>query len=194
MSTFTPVGEGFEAHGFSATKALSQADERIDAINVQVLGLFDEMRRPILHHLLWMRLSPDTAEDIVQETFFRLFLSLRRNGVSPLNLRGWAWRVAHNQGLRSLSESGGAHLRLDADPDSLADTLADPAPNPEQEYYLRQTEERLHREFEGLNRRERDCIHLRAQGLANRQIAALLKIPKSTVSDIIRRVVSRIRS
>jgi len=90
-----------------------------DPVEDRILELFNEMRAPVLRHLLWMNLRPDQAEDVLQETFLRLYQHLLRDEFSRRNLRGWIWRVAHNLGVNlrltvNRNESG-AELALGLD-------------------------------------------------------------------------------
>src|SRR5215472_10991808 len=61
-----------------------------------VMNLFSVMRAPLYRHLLWMSLSPDEAEDVIQETFLRFYQQVSSGILPHYNLRGWVWRVAHN--------------------------------------------------------------------------------------------------
>src|SRR5882762_9820367 len=83
----------------------------------QVMEMFGQMRTPVLRHLLWLNLRPDQAEDVLQETFLRLYQHLSRASFPRHNLRGWVWRVAHNLGVNvrmaSNRKENGAELALD---------------------------------------------------------------------------------
>src|SRR5262249_18444923 len=68
-------------------------------LEAEVTGLFDEFRPGLLRYLSSFRLPPEDCEEIVQEVFVSLFLHLRA-GKSRSNIRGWIFRVAHNQGLK----------------------------------------------------------------------------------------------
>jgi DNA-binding CsgD family transcriptional regulator len=45
-----------------------------------------------------------------------------------------------------------------------------------------------------LNERDRQCMHLRAQGLGYRQIASVMGVGRSTVADTLDRVTTILRS
>src|SRR5260370_32306559 len=67
----------------------------------RMLALFDELREPLLRYLLSLRLAPERSEEILQDTFLKLFehlKSCRRDS----NIRGWLFRVAHNLALHDL--------------------------------------------------------------------------------------------
>src|SRR3984885_3590356 len=58
--------------------------------------LYRELRKPLLRYLVSLGLSSDEAQDVVQDAFLLLQRHLAADG-SQENLRGWVFRVAHNQ-------------------------------------------------------------------------------------------------
>jgi len=166
----------------------------VDPVEDCILELFNEMRAPVLRHLLWMNLRPDQAEDVLQETFLRLYQHLLRDEFSRRNLRGWIWRVAHNLGvnlrLTANRNENGAELALE----DVSSWLADSSPNPEQMLQQRQKDEHMDGGFQSLTQRDQQCVHLRAQGLGYRQIASAMGIGRSTVADTLSRVTTFLRS
>lgn len=185
-------GETFVALELAAPRSLAP-DDSLSAED-QVLLLFEEMRLPIFRHLVWLHLRADQAEDVVQETFLRLYQHLSRSSFERHNLRGWVWRVAHNLGVNlamaTSRKEGGTELDLG----EVSEWLADPGPNPEQALEQMQRTERVAAGFESLNERDRQCIHLRAQGLGYRQIASVLGMGRSTVADTLDRITAFLRS
>jgi RNA polymerase sigma-70 factor (ECF subfamily) len=169
---------------------------RNDAVSVedQVMELFLDMRIPILRHLLWMNLRPDQAEDILQDTFLRLYLQLTQTEFPQRNLRGWTWRVAHNLGVNLRLAMNRKENGTELDLDTISARLVDPSPNPEQTFERSQIEQKVSAGFQKLNERERQCVHLRVQGLGYRQIATVLGIGRSTVADTLDRVTTLLRS
>src|SRR5205814_10448012 len=95
-----------------------------------VLHLFEEVRDPLLRYLLFTGAAAENAEEVVQETFLRLFEHLQK-GKSRSNLRGWIFRVAHNlaakQRRSALVEN--SHFIEAAAPG--LELLVDPSPSPE---------------------------------------------------------------
>jgi RNA polymerase sigma-70 factor (ECF subfamily) len=170
------------------------ASVEADQVEDSILELFTEMRTPVLRHLLWMNLRPDQAEDVLQETFLRLYQHLLREEFSRRNLRGWIWRVAHNLGvnlrLTANRNENGAELALE----DVSSWLADSSPNPEQILQQRQKDDRIDGGLQSLTQRDQQCVHLRAQGLGYRQIASVMGIGRSTVADTLSRVTDFLRS
>ena len=185
-------GETFVALELAAPRSLAP-DDSLSAED-QVLLLVEEMRLPIFRHLVWLHLRADQAEDVVQETFLRLYQHLSRSSFERHNLRGWVWRVAHNLGVNlamaTSRKEGGTELDLG----EVSEWLADPGPNPEQALEQMQRTERVAAGFESLNERDRQCVHLRAQGLGYRQIASVLGMGRSTVADTLDRITAFLRS
>lgn len=159
-----------------------------------VMNIFALMRSPLHRHLLWLGLSPDQSEDVIQETFLRFYQQLSTGALPHYNLRGWVWRVAHNLALDLRSAAtrkrNGTEMNLDA----VSEWLADPGPGPHQIAEWKESRQRVEAGIEQLSERDRQCVHLRVQGLGYRQIASMLGIGRSTVADTLDRVTTFLRS
>jgi RNA polymerase sigma-70 factor, ECF subfamily len=161
-------------------------------IEEQVLALFEELREPLLRYLLSLRLAPQRSEEILQDTFLKLFEHLKSSRPDS-NIRGWLFRVAHNLALQELrgrrhdAASAASVLDLPIGPQE------DPHPDPEQQLILNQREARLLAALEQLPAIEQRCMHLRAEGLRYREIANVLHISVTTVADSLRRAIDAIR-
>src|SRR5713101_2662733 len=88
--------------GLSLTLNLA-AGERHGArrLEERILELFDTLRVPIYRYLLCLNVCPQEAEEIIQETFLRLFKHLHSGG-GDNNLQAWIFRVAHNMALNQM--------------------------------------------------------------------------------------------
>jgi RNA polymerase sigma-70 factor, ECF subfamily len=75
---------------------------RPSEIEREVMGLFEELRDPLLRYAVSFGIPVHDTEEVIQEVFLCLFrhLQLRR---SPKNLRGWISRGAHNLALKQRS-------------------------------------------------------------------------------------------
>src|SRR3984885_10155365 len=80
--------------GDSAPLALPLS--RLSAGASEATALYRELRRPLLRYLVCLGLSGDEAQDVVQDAFLILHRHLAAGG-SQENIRGWVFRVAHNQ-------------------------------------------------------------------------------------------------
>src|ERR1700741_1540711 len=86
------------------------------ATGCEATTLYRELRKPLLRYLVCLGLSSDEAQDVVQDAFLILHRHLAAGG-SQENLRGWLFRVAHNQARnrqnrydRNFSAGSGAEL------------------------------------------------------------------------------------
>src|SRR6202163_3680523 len=62
----------------------------------EVTTLYRELREPLLRYLVCLGLTSDEAQDVVQDAFLSLQRHLASEGKQE-NIRGWLFRVAHNQ-------------------------------------------------------------------------------------------------
>jgi len=163
--------------------AIAAADRAPSALEREVVGFFDELREPLLRYLMGFGLPAQDCEEVVQETFLALFRHLQR-GRSRRNLRGWLFRVAHNLGLRKRQRTRAT--------EEVGDAVTDPAPNPEDQFAVSQTQRRLLAVVAALPEPDRRCLSLRAEGLRYREIAEVLGISLGAVSLSLGRSLARI--
>src|SRR5215468_6682957 len=69
---------------------------RLAAGSLEVTTLYRELRKPLLRYLVCLGLTSDEAQDVVQDSFLSLQRHLASDGPQE-NIRGWLFRVAHNQ-------------------------------------------------------------------------------------------------
>src|SRR5438445_13643043 len=89
--------------------------------------LYRELRKPLLRYLVCLGLTSDEAQDVVQDAFLNLQRHLTSHGAQE-NIRGWLFRVAHNQ---ARNRQTSYHRRFGEPLDGELDFLADEA-TPEQ--------------------------------------------------------------
>ena len=149
--------------------------------------LYRELRKPLLRYLVCIGLSSDEAQDVVQDAF----LSLQRHfasGGSQENIRGWLFRVAHNQARnRQKSYDRRFGEPLDAEADSAVDDAT-----PERAVLEKEKFWQLGKAIALLTLSERECLLLRAGELRYREIGEVLDIPVSTVGDTIERAIKKL--
>jgi RNA polymerase sigma-70 factor (ECF subfamily) len=160
------------------------------AVADEVTQLFEELQAPILRYLLSIGLTSADADETTQETFLALFRHLRR-GRPRTNLRGWIFRVAHNQGLKRRQDSRRGQSSGDAE--QVIDNAACSGPNPEQHLQLKQRSRQVFAVVAALAPRDRFCLSLRAEGLGYREIARVLGMSLGAVSLSIQRSLTRLR-
>jgi RNA polymerase sigma-70 factor (ECF subfamily) len=153
--------------------------------------LFRELRKPLLRYLVCLGLSIDEAQDVVQDSFLSLHRHLAAGG-SRENIRGWVFRVAHNQ---ARNRQSSAHRRFSAPLDAGLDAVLDEA-TPEQAFLDKEEDKerfrRLGKAINLLTASERECLLLRAGGLRYREIGEALGIATSTVADIVDRAIKKL--
>ena len=152
----------------------------------KVGGLFEQLHVPIFRYVMCKTRNSCMAEDITQESFLRLYRDLRdeRPVESP---KAWLFAVAHNLAVDSMR--GESQFKtLDENAWEQLEDSRSPAQNDAEKTVLeRERREMLREAIMNLTPLQRECLHLRAEGLRLREIAGLLRISISTVADATRR-------
>jgi RNA polymerase sigma-70 factor (ECF subfamily) len=171
--------------------AARSGDQRTLLLEEQIAHLYEELRLPLFRYLLCMRVIPEEAEEIIQESFLRLYKHLHA-GRREDNLRGWIYRVAHN-----LSSTRRKERRFLADMspeiwEHISLSATTPEVGPEEVLLRKERMMRLHRDIAGLSELQQNCIRLRVEGFRYREIARILNISASTVAGSLRHAIERL--
>jgi RNA polymerase sigma-70 factor, ECF subfamily len=162
-----------------------------DDVRAEVLSLFDECTPRLRRYALSCGLTPQAADDVVQDTFVELYRHLCL-GRSRHNLHGWLFtvchRLAHKQRARAARQFGREGW---LDPDR-TDAVLDPADDPEQQLARLDHGRRLRAAIRALPERHRQCLHLRGEGLGYRDIAKTLGISLGAVAKALAFVVFKL--
>jgi RNA polymerase sigma-70 factor, ECF subfamily len=169
--------------------ASAAAPVKPSEIECEVIHLFEQLHNPLLRYALSLGLSLQDGEEITQEVFLALFRHLHL-GKSRRNLRGWAFRVAHNLALKQRTANKKAQATFDSD--EAAEQQPDAALNPEEHAASSQRLERMQAVLRALPEQDRCCLYLRAEGLRYREIAATLGISLGAVSIALTRSLARL--
>ena len=153
----------------------------------EVTDLYRELREPLLRYLVCLGLSRDEAQDVVQDAFLSLHRHLASGG-SQENIRGWVFRVAHNQ---ARNRQGSYHRRFGEPLDVEVEAILDET-TPERLVLEKEKFKRLGKAIALLTDSERACLLLRAAGLRYREISEALGIPASTVGDTVERAIRKL--
>ena len=149
-------------------------------------GLFEQLRLPVFRYLLRKTRDSGQAEDITQETFLRLFRHLREDRLLD-NPKAWLFAVANNLAVEA-SRNESHSKELDATTrKQIEESRSGLQADPEKLMLQRERLDRLHIAVLNLTPLQRECLHLRAEGLRYREIAGLLELSPSTVMDAVRR-------
>ena len=160
---------------------------RLAAGSSEVTTLYRELRKPLLRYLVCLGLSSDEAQDVVQDAFLSLQRHLASDGKQE-NVRGWLFRVAHNQ---ARNRQTSYHRRFSESLDGQMDFLADGA-TPEQRVLEKEKFRRLAAAIRLLTESERECLLLRAGGLRYREIGDVLGMAVSTAGDTVERAIKKL--
>jgi RNA polymerase sigma-70 factor (ECF subfamily) len=160
---------------------------RLSAGSAEVTNLYRELRKPLLRYLICLGLTSDEAQDVVQDAFVSLQRHLSSGGDQE-NIRGWLFRVVHNQARnRQTSYDRRFGQALDGGMDFLADSAT-----PEEELLKKDKLRRVATAMQLLTDSERECLLLRAGGLRYREIGEALGIATSTVGDTLERAMRKL--
>jgi len=154
-------------------------------LSERVHALFEQLHTPVFRYVMRKTRDSSRAEDITQETFLRLLRHLKEER-SLDNPKAWLFTVANNLAIDA--SRGDAHIQ-DLD-EATWNRIEDPGlatPDPEKLTVQRERLERLRSAVLSLTVLQRECLHLRAEGLRYREIAELMNISISTVADAVRR-------
>jgi RNA polymerase sigma-70 factor (ECF subfamily) len=154
----------------------------------QVAEVYDSAREDVYRYIVLMGVAPEQAQEVCQEAFLRLYVALKK-GQNIENARAWIFTVARHEALR-LRASAANFTSLD--PESEARLQADSL-SPEQAVLDQERQRRLHSAVASLSDQQRECFHLRVEGFAYREIGEIIGVSTSTVTEFMRRAVSRLR-
>ena len=153
----------------------------------EATNLYHELRQPLLRYLAGLGLSADDAQDAVQDAFLRLHKHLAAGGAQD-NIRGWLFRVVHNDA-RNRQSSYDRRFGKSLDPDFDSVSLES---TPEQTVLEKEKLRRLGHAMRSLTDCERECLLLRAGGLRYREIGEVLDLSTSTVGDTVDRAIRKL--
>jgi len=150
--------------------------------------LYRESRNDVYAYLITLGLPPPLAQDTAQEVFLRYY-GTRQRGETVENPRAWIFRVAHNLGLNVRARQSRVHPI-----DELVEKrLTDESANPERGAIDRQRRQRVEKAIGDLSGQQKQCLFLRAEGLRYREIAEAIGISSSSVSEFLKRAVTKLR-
>ena len=154
-------------------------------LSERVRTLFEELHLPVFRYVMRKTKDSGRAEEITQESFLRLFRHLKEE--RPVdNPKAWLFTVANNLAI----DAGRRDSRIQDLDEATWDRIEDARmsdDNPERLTLQRERMERLRSAVLNLSDLERECLHLRAEGLRYREIAELMNVSMSSITDALRR-------
>lgn len=157
----------------------------------KIIELYDELRPSLYAYLSTLGLNAGEAEDVIQESFFRLVRHFPEKNIEE-NLRGWLFRVAHNLSMDVHRDANRDQTVLPEDSEAPIQEQVDPALNPEQAYLQEEKMKRLNLAMERLTPQQRHSILLRAEGLRYQDIALVLGISPQRAAMLVQRGLVRL--
>jgi RNA polymerase sigma-70 factor, ECF subfamily len=172
-------------------QAFAREERHALSLEEQVAAWFEQLREPILRYVICGGLRPSHAEEVVQESFLRLYRELHA-GNAVTNVRGWIFRVAHNLAMDAIK----ADLRFvppaPAHWASFEQASVGSTPNPEELLLEKEHMARLHVQITNLTYEQQHCLYLRAEGLRYREIAEVLGVSVSVVAHHLNRAIAQL--
>jgi RNA polymerase sigma-70 factor (ECF subfamily) len=148
---------------------------------------FEDHHGALYRFLRSCGVSPSLAEDFTQESFLRLHRHLLDRRPTP-NVRAWLCRVGYRLWVDHLRDG---HREFPAPSagiwDSWTAALPDQSPSAEARILARERAVWLRGAVARLSQLERQCLHLRADGLQYKEIAGVLGVSYWSVVEAVRR-------
>lgn len=160
------------------------------SLHDRVSRYFAALREPVYGYLVRFCGSAADAEDLTQEAFLKLYRHLQE-GKEIENVRSWLFQVARNLAVsrwrsRSVVDSS-TELLVEVN-------VATESASIEAFLLERERDERLRVAMQELTDLQRQCLHLRAEGLRYREIAEALSTNIDSVADALQRAIAKLRS
>jgi RNA polymerase sigma-70 factor, ECF subfamily len=174
--------------GLSGAMAALEEEKTVRSMTLdeKVMVYFEELRLPVFRYLMRKTHNTGRAEDLTQETFLRLCRHLLDN--KPLqNPKAWLFTVANNLVIDFARSDGNAIDLDERNWREIEESRSAMESDPESLLIQNERLNRLKMAVLNLTPLQRECLHLRAEGLRYREIAELLAISVSTVADAVRR-------
>ena len=151
--------------------------------------------------------STQDAEDLVQDTFLKIWMNLSSYDPSRGELKGWIATVTRNQRVDRFRRSGQERRTDSIDTDGatsgrwdqseampLAQRIADPRPTPHDVAVTSEVTAIVSRAVDRISPEMREVVTMRfVHGLDNQEIAHRLRIPEGTVKSRTSRALARMR-
>jgi RNA polymerase sigma-70 factor (ECF subfamily) len=155
-------------------------------LHEKVAAHFEELRLPVFRYLLRKTRDAGSAEELTQETFLRLCRHLQ-DGRPLENPKAWLFTVANNLAIDTQRQESSTTNLDEQTWKEIEESRSGSQPDPEKLVLQDERMDRLHISILNLTPLQRECLHLRAEGLRYREIAELMVISISTVADAVRR-------
>lgn len=181
----------------SLTRATAASDVTLIEVRPAGEDAFEEVFRrhyaTVYRVLLRLTGSPEEAEDLAQDVFLRLYQRPLPSGEGvDVNLAGWLYRVASNQGFNALRARRRGRNRLLRWARLERPVVAEPA-NPQRQAEVNAEAEAVRLALARLRERDRTALILRYSGVPYAEIATALGVKPGSVGTILVRAERALR-
>lgn len=144
--------------------------------------LHDRYARPVYSYLCRICGDPRTAEELLQEVFFRTWQQAAAFDGSRGAFVSWVMSIAHNLAIDEVRRLSRRPRTGTDDPERALSLLVDADPSPEEMTWLADLRRQMRDAVEAIPPPQRDVIRLAYfSGLTQREISERLGIPMGTV-------------
>lgn len=168
-----------------------EASSGLAILREKVHSWYEQFHLSVFRYAMRKTHNKETAEDITQETFLRLFRYLREERAVE-NPRAWLFTVANRLAIDAARNCGQFKNLDESAWDRIDNSMSSRQASPESRLMERERMDRLHHAVLNLTDLQRECLHLRAEGLRLREIAGVLDLSISTVADALRRASTKL--
>lgn len=161
------------------------------SIEEKVKQYFEQLREPVFRYLVATFGEVSQAEEIMQESFLRLYSSLN-DGQNIQNVKAWVFRVAHNLAINQIKSRQFIQPLEEEAWTQLEQNLQSKDANPEQKLLQKEKYNRLRTAMSRLTLIERECLNLRTKGFRYKEIGEILELSTTSVAETLYRVIEKL--
>jgi RNA polymerase sigma-70 factor (ECF subfamily) len=162
--------------------------------SVALEALYDRYGSTVLGLALRILGDRAAAEDVLQETFWRVWRSANTFQSQRGSFRGWLFRIAHNLAIDAYRRGRAGAQAQPEDPELLFEQAADPQPGPDQETEQMSEHRRVRAAIRSLPDDQRKVIELAFyRGMTRQEIAQATGEPLGTIHTRARLALEKLR-
>lgn len=157
--------------------------------------LMQRYLRPVFNFAKLYSTSTEEAEDITQETFLKVWISLKHYDENR-PFRPWLFQIAKNTAYDYLKKKRPLNFSAleNDDEGNFEENLADPEPSPSEVFEMVESSRALEEALSKLKTEEKTIIMLHYhEEITFEEIAQILKKPMNTVKSLHRRSLGKLR-
>jgi len=154
------------------------------------ISLFETYQLPLYRYLLQMTRNEETAEELLQETFYRAMVSLKVENMNQA--KAWLFKVARNLYIDQLRKAEAEERMLEKV--KAKQTGISSLGNPQQQLEKKWKQKELEQILSMLPERMRTILYLREiQGFTYKELEIMMNLTESQVKVTLHRARSKFR-